>query len=55
MTENQQTILMIKGLVADQSKQEEFSECYHKLKEIIENYGEIGSLALATIGAEMSE
>ena len=55
MTEDEQTMLLIKGTIADlpPADQATVAECAEKLRGILRAYGPHGNVALALVGAEL--
>lgn len=54
MTQEEQTVLMIKGVVSGLSPEQkkQFDQVYVSIQNVIKENGDIGTLALALIGAE---
>ena len=58
MTNEDQTVLMIKGLIAElpPAEREQCEELVHHINLMIKNAGQpVGTLALALVGAEMQQ
>lgn len=56
MTEEQTTLLLLKGAISDlgPDEQQKVKECAARLRSIQEEYGELGFLAFGLVGAELA-
>ncbi len=55
MTEDQQTLLIIRGQIAglSEANQKDIKEAAAQLREIVKRYNDFGLLAFALVGAEL--
>ena len=53
--QNKMIVLIIKGAISDLPEEDKAAtaEAYQKMKDIVEQYGDSGKLALALLGAEL--
>ena len=53
--QNKMMVLIIKGAISDLPKEDKASasEAYQKMKDVVDQYGDSGKLALALLGAEL--
>lgn len=56
MTKDEAVLYMLKGVVSELpgAEQERFRECTSKLEAIIQEYGDIGQMALGVLGAKLA-
>ena len=56
MTEEEVARLAIKGMVAElpEEAQRAVAECVGKIRDVMNEYGEIGPIAIAAIGSELA-
>ena len=54
--QDQQIVWMIKGVIAElpEDQRNKMAEAYGKIKAVMAEYGEMGDVAAALIGAEMA-
>jgi len=53
--QNKMMVLIIKGAISDLPEEDKAatSEAYQKMKDVVDQYGDSGKLALALLGAEL--
>ena len=56
MTEDEQIVLTLRGLISTmpETDQAKVRECYTKIKDLMIQYGDHGSAAVALLGAELA-